>query len=147
MLFFQAFTGCDILSAFRGKGKKTAWQAWEVYPQVTPVFKKLSQYPPVVENADYNVLEKFVITMYDKNSTMDKVDEVRLDLLARKQRPYDGIPPTNEGLSTKQAAYEARQQCAKCKLKALLTGGGRKLVRCGKSFGRPFHPLPRVVSN
>ena len=42
MLFFHAFTGCDILSAFRGKGKKTAWQAWEVYPQVTPIFKKLS---------------------------------------------------------------------------------------------------------
>ncbi|KAK3885071.1 hypothetical protein Pcinc_010725 [Petrolisthes cinctipes] len=73
MLFFHAFTGCDILSAFRGKGKTTEWLAREAYPQVTPVFKKLSQYPPVVENADYNGLEKFVITMYDKNSTMNKV--------------------------------------------------------------------------
>ena len=64
MLFVHAFTGCDILSAFCGEGKKTAWQ---VYPQVTPVFKKLSQYPPVMENACFNVLEKFVITMYGKN--------------------------------------------------------------------------------
>lgn len=26
LLFFHAFTGCDDVSAFRGKGKKTAWQ-------------------------------------------------------------------------------------------------------------------------
>jgi uncharacterized ParB-like nuclease family protein len=26
--FFHAFTGCDTVSAFVGKGKKTAWQAW-----------------------------------------------------------------------------------------------------------------------
>ncbi|KAK4328663.1 hypothetical protein Pmani_000971 [Petrolisthes manimaculis] len=72
--------------------------------------------------------------MYDKNNTMDKVDEARLDLFAWKQRPYDGIPPTSTALmqhvislSTKQAAYGARQQCAKCKLKVLLTGDGRKV--------------------
>ena len=47
MLFFHAFTGCDVVSAFRGKGKKTAWQAWDVFPEVSPVFTKLSQYPPI----------------------------------------------------------------------------------------------------
>ena len=30
---------------------------------------------------------------------------------------------------------------------ALVTGGGRKMVRSDKSFGRTFHPLPRVVSS
>ena len=67
------------------------------------------QYPPVVENADYNVFEKFVITMYDKNSTMDKVDEARLDLFARKQRSYDAIPPTSAALiqHVKRSAYQA----------------------------------------
>ncbi|KAK4304567.1 hypothetical protein Pmani_023447 [Petrolisthes manimaculis] len=74
----------------RKREKNPARQAWEVYPQVTPVIKKLSQYPPVVDSADYNALKKFVITMYDKNSTMGKVNEARLDLFPRKQRPYDG---------------------------------------------------------
>lgn len=26
--FFHAFTGCDVVSAFRGKDKKSAWQTW-----------------------------------------------------------------------------------------------------------------------
>ena len=30
---FHALTGCDTTSAFRGKGKKSAWQAWQTYIQ------------------------------------------------------------------------------------------------------------------
>lgn len=33
--FFHAFTGCDTMSTFVGKGKKTAWQAWNVFENVT----------------------------------------------------------------------------------------------------------------
>ena len=29
---FHAFTGCDTVSAFCGRGKKTAWNTWKVYP-------------------------------------------------------------------------------------------------------------------
>ena len=28
--FFHAFSRCDTVSAFRGKGKTSAWQTWEV---------------------------------------------------------------------------------------------------------------------
>ena len=45
MLFFHAFTGCDVVSAFRNKGKKTAWQTWNIFPEATSVFSKLSKYP------------------------------------------------------------------------------------------------------
>ena len=33
--FFHAFTGCDTSSAFLGKGKKSAWEAWKAYPEAT----------------------------------------------------------------------------------------------------------------
>ena len=72
MLFLHAFTGCEIVSAFRNKGKKTAWQTWDVCPEASPVFSKLSQYPLTVEDGDLEILERFVILMYDrlvKNST------------------------------------------------------------------------------
>ena len=40
--FFHALTGCDTTSAFKGKGKKSAWQAWKGLPGITPVlFQKL----------------------------------------------------------------------------------------------------------
>ena len=155
MLFFHAFTGCDVVSAFRGKGKETAWQAWECCPEVTPVFSNLSQYPPVIEDADLNILEKFVITMYDKNSTMDKVDEARLDLFARKQRPYDAIPTTRASIvqHVKRSAFQAAciwGQATVCNMQTERwhkDGGGTKMVKSGKFSGPPSHQLARVVSS
>ena len=36
---FHAITGCDTVSFFIGKGKKTAWDVWNVYPALTNVSK------------------------------------------------------------------------------------------------------------
>ena len=36
LLMFNALTGCDTVSLFGGKGKKTAWDVWNVFPEVTP---------------------------------------------------------------------------------------------------------------
>ena len=107
--FFHAFTGCDVASAFRGKGKKAAWQTWNVYPEASPVFTKLSMHPPVIDDEEQNVLEKFVITMYDRSCHATDIDAVRLDMFARKQRSYDTIPPSRAALfqHTKRAAYQA----------------------------------------
>ena len=37
---FHAFTGYDIVSAFCGRGKKTAWNTWKVYPEVIKAFEE-----------------------------------------------------------------------------------------------------------
>ena len=36
---FHAFTGCDTVSAFCGRGK-TAWNTWKVYPKVIKAFEE-----------------------------------------------------------------------------------------------------------
>ena len=109
LFFFHAFTGCDVTSAFRGKGKKSVWLTWDVCAEASDVFKKLSQYPPTVTDEDLKVLEKFVITMYDRSSTTTCVNDTRLDIFARKQRSYKAIPQTQSALlqHTKRAAYQA----------------------------------------
>ena len=109
ILFFHAFTGCDTVSAFRNKGKKTAWQTWDVFPEASPIFAKLSQYPPILDDGDLEILERFVVLMYDRSSTVASVDEARFDMFARKQRPYEAIPPTKAALlqHAKRAAYQA----------------------------------------
>lgn len=109
LLFFHAFTGCDNISAFRGKGKKWAWQTWNVFPEVDKTFVKLSQYPLAVEDEDIKVLERFVVLMYDRSSSSTNVNEARLDLFARKQRTYESIPPTQAALKehVKRAAFQA----------------------------------------
>ena len=35
---FHSFIGCDTTSAFFGKGKKIAWEAWNCYTEVTRAF-------------------------------------------------------------------------------------------------------------
>lgn len=109
LLFFHAFSGCDVVSAFKGKGKKFAWDTWNVFDQATAVFSKLSQHPPVIQDTDMQTLEKYVVTMYDKSSDIVRVNELRLDLFARKQRAYESIPPTQDALlqHAKRAAFEA----------------------------------------
>ena len=42
---FHAPTGCDTVSSFRGRGKKTAWDVWNLFSQLTPVLKVLKHHP------------------------------------------------------------------------------------------------------
>ena len=107
--FFHAFTGCDTVSSFHGKGKRSAWQTWNVFDKISPVFAKLSSPPVAVTDEDLQVLEEFVVLMYVKSSSYKSVNEARLDLFARKQRAYDSIPPTSAALKEhcKRAAYQA----------------------------------------
>jgi len=38
LLHVMTFTGCDTVSMFSGKGKKSAWNAWQSFPEVTKAF-------------------------------------------------------------------------------------------------------------
>ena len=38
LTFFHAFTGCDTTSHFLGRGKRSSWESWKSYPDVTEVF-------------------------------------------------------------------------------------------------------------
>ena len=117
-------------------------------------FGKLSQYPPVIGEDDQSILEKFVVTMYDRSSATDSIDVARLELLSRKQRSYDSIPPTQAALiqHNKRAAYQAgciwgQATICQWKLTALRTAVGRSKATCAKSFGQHFRQLPRVAKN
>ena len=42
---FHALTGCDTVSAFRGKDKTSTWQAWQAYEDITNTFVYLANHP------------------------------------------------------------------------------------------------------
>ena len=92
----------------RGKGKKSAWQTWNVCEDVTETFKKLSNCPQEISDDDLQKLENFVVLMYDRSNAASCVNEARLDHFASKQRTYDAIPPTRAALRehAKRAAYQ-----------------------------------------
>lgn len=66
----------DRLQYIRGKGKKSAWQAWQASEEVTDTFGHFSLQPFEHLNADSNhftVIERFVV-LYDKTSPLSFVN-------------------------------------------------------------------------
>ena len=107
---FHAFTGCDTVSCFSGKGKRTAWETWNMNPDVTEVSSTLMGQPQdlAVDDA-MNTIERFVVLMNDKTSSCSKVNEARIHLFAQKGRDINNIPPTQGALlqHVKRAVYQA----------------------------------------
>lgn len=113
LTFFHAFTGCDIVSSFSGKGKKSAWETWTKCAenlQFTSTFMALAS--PINESgveSHVEVLERFVILLYDRASTLSNVNDARKYLFTQKNRSIDNIPPTSAALRQhiKRAVYQA----------------------------------------
>ena len=105
---FHALTGCDTVSFFSGRGKKTAWDVWNVFPKLTPVLKLLLMLPEEIDDTCMDVIERFVTLLYDRTSSRSKVNEVRQELFSRKARSLDNIPPTQASLlqHVKRAVFQ-----------------------------------------
>ena len=55
---FHALTGCDTVSFFSGRGKKTAWEVWKVYSaELTPILEALMMMPEDIDDACMSVIE------------------------------------------------------------------------------------------
>ena len=89
-LAFHHFTGC---------AKKTAWEVWGAFDDVTAAFQVFSNVPRVdaVDEA-MPILERYVTIVYNRTSTCMKVNDARKDLFTRKERDIKAIPPTSDAL-------------------------------------------------
>lgn len=76
--FFHAFSGCDTTSSFANNGKKSAWNTWRAWPEITECFAFLSSpVSPILPENIMEKLERFVVLLYcrtndvnvDKNDT------------------------------------------------------------------------------
>ena len=57
----DSFTGCDTTSSFAGRGKKTAWNTWRVFPDVTQAFQCLLLMEDDINESAMSLLERFVV--------------------------------------------------------------------------------------
>ena len=108
LLFWFAFTGCDTVSCFYGRGKKTAWYTLIAYPDVLPVFASLSYYPQDMDQYA-QIIERYTVLLYDRTSSCKSVNECRKMLFTKKNRSIDNIPPTAAALlqHSRRACYQA----------------------------------------
>jgi len=104
---FHALTGCDTVSTFVGHGKKTAWAAWNSFPELTNALLDLAHAPTEVTEQTMQVIERFVILLYDRTSTSTEVNQARKRLFA-KTSSVQRIPPTRAALEqhVKRAAFQ-----------------------------------------
>ena len=93
LLMFHAFARCDIVSAFCGRGKKTAWNTSEEFPLMRT-------------DMAMETLGRFVLLLYDRTSDIMNVNDSRKYLFTQKTRSLENLPPTQEIL-IKQARYQS----------------------------------------
>ena len=105
---FHALSGCDTVSSFAVHGKKTVWSTWKSLPELTDALLMLADGPEEIPDDSMNIIERFVILLFDKISTCTKVNHARRKLFPRKQTVQQ-IPPTRATLEehVKRAVYQS----------------------------------------
>ena len=94
LLLMHALTGCDIVSAFYGIGKKTAWAVWRSMPHLYAIFARLSRAPSHVSDTDMDEIQRYVILLYHPTSSCKHVNDARKQLFGFANRHIENIPPT-----------------------------------------------------
>ena len=89
---FHALTDCDILSSLAGHGKKTAWLTWKLLPELTYALLMLPGGPKEIPDDALNIIEKFIILLFDRTSACTKVDHARRKLFPRKKLGKSRLP-------------------------------------------------------
>ena len=112
MNFFHAFTGFDTTLAFKGLGKKTAFQAYRAYPDVESVFAGFHTDPfQNLEEDDekFKIIQRFAVLMYSRTSLCHSVNDARVELYFERSQDNESIPPTKNALlmHTKRAIYQS----------------------------------------
>ena len=130
---FDSFTGCDTTSSFLGIGKKTAWAAWQAYPDLTETLLTLSDDPTLLTLGSIHMvrLECWTVVMYSKGSGCSRVNDVRRQLITHGTRTLGHIHRKRcfnmqSELSTRQVTSGDKQGSDTKMSRLLQRGVGRK---------------------
>ena len=93
----QSLSGCDTTSTFFVKGKVSAWQTWELYPEITPTLEFLADHPfheISVDSEHFKHVERFTVVMYDKLS-LNSINKARMEIFCKSANiDIARLPPT-----------------------------------------------------
>ena len=84
-----------------------------VFPELTPVLRSLKSSPANIADDSMDVIERFVVLLYDRTSSLTKVNEARQELFSKKSRNLDNISPTRAALvqHNKRSSCVSRRIC------------------------------------
>ena len=94
---FRALTGCDVTSSFAGKGKRTAWTAWDAHDDATSDMCTLSRMPTTeTVMIVLPIIKRLIVIMYDRGSSESSENGERLVLFTQQVKEIENIPPTQD---------------------------------------------------
>ena len=97
---FHALNRCDLTSSFAGKGKCTAWTAWDAYDDATSAMCPLSRIPTTESIMSVlPTIKRLIVIIYDRVSSDSSVNGERLVLFTQKGRDIENNPPTPDALA------------------------------------------------
>ena len=114
LAFFTAFTGCDTVSSFFGRGKSTCFAAWRSQPErITReiiLALKGDFIPLTVLSPAFECAEILAISFYDKKSDDVHVNAARVTMSSQKKFDFEVLPPTQPTLLEhfNRAFYQSR---------------------------------------
>ena len=86
------------MSAFVGRGQRTAWAVWESFPELTDALSEVNHEHLDITESYMSIIARFVILIYDRTSTCSDINTARNKLFAKKVRHLESIPPTHHAL-------------------------------------------------
>ena len=90
---FHAFMGCDTVSSFAGRGKKSAMDTWPVHESLNPLLSNLAQDPDVLSDDDFAVIKQFVVYLYDRTCDDLTINAARKNLFYKQMHNFYTYPP------------------------------------------------------
>lgn len=107
---FHAFTGCDTVSAFAGRGKVAGYRIVKQNAEFQEMFQHLGMFWNMSDHL-YHSLQKFTCAMYCSNPGTSDINELRYRLFCLKRGDVDSnqLPPCNDTLHkhSLRANYQA----------------------------------------
>lgn len=107
LLGLHAITGCDSVSSFYGKGKRTCYTQFKKHPEAFDGFKGLGE-DFTVAAAVRSQIENFVCRLYGEDST--NINDVRYAVFCSPNKvSQHSLPPTQDELNLhlERANYQA----------------------------------------
>ena len=80
---FHSITGCNTVSFFSGRGKTSAWDEWNVFPQITDTFSMLASVPEEIPEQAVVLIQRFIVLLYSRTSSQTTVNKARQELFSK----------------------------------------------------------------
>lgn len=107
LIGFHALSGADVTGSMSGKGKISCWQAFSnAGDAIIEAFCNLGSIP--LESTVSDALEGYVCKLYQPDTTIMRLTELRWWMFRRKQAESHKLPPTRAAFheSLKRAQYQ-----------------------------------------